>query len=309
MNTSGASPFSLLTLDHAAVGRPLTRCGVSLFPIYTHGPQLDIATGPGSGVVISEQQSAQVPTLLADNPTDRLALLVAGETVVGGKQNRVLNVSVLIVAKGQVLVPVSCVEQGRWQEGGDFRRGSSFATRRVRRAKVATVAESVRQHGNKFADQGEVWNVVGSELHRLNAYSNSSALSALDDHIESDNRVGTAIAELETFGPLPGQCGVVVAHGERVLSAEIFASPTMLASHWAALTRGMLLDAPTDAPSRRPSATQVLKFLRRIATSAPTITDGVGLGQEHHVRTNRLVAQALVVDQAIVHASAFALAA
>jgi len=309
MSTSPTSTIPFPTLEHAAIGRPITRCGVSLFPVYVHGPQLDIATGATSGVVISEQPSAEVPTLVADNPTDRLALLVAGETVVGGRQNRVLNVSVLIVAKGKVLVPVSCVEQGRWRESGDFQRGSSFATRRVRRAKTATVGDSVRHRGAKYADQGAVWDMVGSELNRLHAFSESSALSAADNHIESDGRLARAIDELDTFGPLPGQCGVVVAHGSRVVSAEVFATPTMLAAHWGALTRGMLLDAPGNEPTSRPSATQALRFLRRIATSTPTITDGVGLGREHHVRTSRLVAQTLVVDQTMVHATAFALAA
>jgi len=89
----------------------------------------------------------------------------------------------------------------------------------------------------------------------------------------------------------------------------VFATPSMLAAHWAALTRGMLLDAPNRALTSKPSATNALRFLRRIATSTPTITDGVGLGSEHHVRNSRLVAQALLVDQTIVHASAFALAA
>lgn len=296
-------------LDHAAVGRPITRCGVSLFPVYLHGPQPDIVTGPDSGVVISEQPSAEVPTLVADNPSDRPALLVAGETVLGGKQNRVLNVSVLIVAKGSVLVPVSCVEQGRWREAGEFHRGAAFATRRVRRAKTATVGDNVRQHGFKRADQGAVWNMVGSELHRLNAFSESAALAAVEGHLADDNRLAAAIAELDLLGPLPGQCGVVVAHGSRVVSAEVFAAPSMLAAHWNALTRGMLLDAPGRALASKPSATNALRFLRRIATSTPTITDGVGLGFEHHVRDSRLVAQALVVDNAIVHASAFALAA
>ena len=297
------------TLEHASIGRPITRCGVSLFPVYIRGAQPDIATGPRSGAVISEQTSAEVPTLVADNPTDRPVLLVAGETVVGGLQNRVLNVSVLIVAKGHVLVPVSCVEQGRWHEGGNFQRGTSFATRRVRRAKVATVGDNVRRRGSRQADQSAVWNMVGSELHRLDAHSSSAALSAAEHHLESNDRLAAAIDELERFGPLPGQCGVVVAHGSRVVSAELFATPAMLAEHWAALTRGIMLDAPDREMTSRPSATRALRFLHRLATSTPTVTDGVGLGREHHVSTSRLVAQALVLDETIVHATAFALAA
>lgn len=307
--TTPTSTLSFPTLEHAAIGRPITRCGVSLFPVYVHGPVLDIATGPSSGVVITEQPSAEVPTLVAENPTDRLVLLVAGETVVGGLQNRVLNVSVLVPARGRVLVPVTCVEQGRWHEGGAFRSGGSFATRRVRRAKVASVGDNVRAHGDRFADQGLVWGAVGAELHRLDAFSSSGALSAVEAHLDTDEQLAGATDELVRFGPLPGQCGVVVAHGSRIVSAEVFASPAMLAEHWGALVRGLLLDAPDGTVASRPSATQALRFLHRLATSTPTITAGVGLGSEHHVRTGRLVAQALVVDDTVVHATAFALAA
>lgn len=308
MTASAAASLPLARLDHAAVGRPITRCGVSLFPIYFHGSTLDIATGPASGVQITEQPSAEVPTLVADNPTDHLVLLVAGETVLGGRQNRVLNVSVLVPAKGHVLVPVSCVEQGRWNQGRNFQPGRSFAPRRVRRAKVATVGDSVRLRGMKHADQGLVWNVVASEIDRVHAFSESGALAAVDARLDGDRALADATAELEQFGPLPGQCGVIVAHGTRIVSLEIFATPAMLTEHWAALVRGILLDAP-DGEVGRPSATQALRFMHRLATSTPAVTDGVGLGREQHVRTNRLVAQALVIEDTIVHATAFALAA
>jgi hypothetical protein len=259
-------------------------------------------------VVITEQPQAEVPTLVADNRTGRLVLLVAGETVLGGLQNRVLNVSILLPANGRVLVPVSCVEQGRWNTGGAFSSGRSFAPRRVRRAKVSTVADSVRLHNAKFADQGLVWSTVGAELSRHDAFSPSLALAAADDRLDGDRGMADALAELEQFGPLPGQCGVVVAHGSRIVSAEVFATAALFAEHWAALVRGFLLDAPGGKVGA-PSATRALRFLHRLATSIPTVTDGVGLGREHHVRTARLVAQALVVDETIVHATAFALAA
>jgi hypothetical protein len=306
--SSIAPSFPFVSLDHIAIGRPITRCGVSLFPIYTHVVPRDYRTGPGSGVLISEQASAEVPTLVAHNPTNQPVLLVAGETVIGGRQNRVLNVSVVLPANSEVLVPVSCVEQGRWNEGSFFESGRSFAPRRVRRAKVATVGENVRVSGVKFADQGLVWDMVGSELNRVHAVSASGALNAVEAHLDGDRALAEALAELQQYWPLQGQCGVIVAHGSRIVSVELFAAPAMLRAHWGALIRGILADAPQGVVGR-PSASQALRFMHRLATSTPVVTDGVGLGQEHHVRTPRMVAQVLVVDEAIVHASAFALAA
>ena len=48
------------------------------------------------------------------NPLDEAVLLYDGEELVGAKQNRILNVSVLVGAGAKMPIPVSCVEQGRW---------------------------------------------------------------------------------------------------------------------------------------------------------------------------------------------------
>jgi hypothetical protein len=221
----------------------------------------------------------------------------------------VLNVSVLIAAHAKLDIPVSCVEQGRWHGGSEFRASSTFATRRVRRTKQVTVEENVREAGTRFTDQGAVWATVHHELNRLHAPSASGAFTAAQQRLDDDDRIASATDELRAIGPLPGQCGVIVAHGSRNVSAEVFATAEMLAAHWVALVGGIMLDAPDHTQRTRPSATSALRFLHRAATGTTTVNDGVGLGQELHIRTARTVAQALVLDGFVVHASAFALAA
>lgn len=309
----------LPTLADAAIGAPITRAGVSFFPVYFPGRQgggPQIATGPDAPVVIKERPAATVPTLVAENPTDALVLLVDGQTVVGGNQNRVLNVSVLVPRRGEIDVPVSCVEQGRWRASSAFRAGDTFATRRVRRAKSYSVGANVAAGRDKMSDQGLVWSTIAHELSRLDVRHESGAFNAAEARLSSagarhdvDRQVAEAAGELSARGPLAGQCGVVVSHGSRVVSLELFATPEMLAAHWPALVRSALLDAPERTPSTRPSATRALQFVRRAATHSATVSAGVGLGDEHHLRTSKVVGQALVLDGLVVHAAAFALAA
>ena len=92
------------------------------------------------------------------------------------------------------------------------------------------------------------------------------------------------------------------------MNAEIFASHEALLSNWEALVRGIMLDAPGNL-NVRPSATSVLKFLRRLAQAQIVSRPGVGLGTEEHVRSSRLVGHSLSFHGTLVHASAFALAA
>lgn len=104
-------------------------------------------------------------------------------------------------------------------------------------------------------------------------------------------------------GPLPGQCGVVVAHGRRVVAIEVFGDHDLLLPHWEGLIRSHLLERPTaNGP---PSATLALHRISRFAGAAGVANRGVGLGTELHVRDRRTVGQALIHKSAIVHASAF----
>ena len=59
-------------------------------------------------------EGGSVPTLKLSNKTGQRVFLMAGEQLIGSKQNRVLNTSLLVEADAEIPIPVSCVEQGRW---------------------------------------------------------------------------------------------------------------------------------------------------------------------------------------------------
>jgi hypothetical protein len=229
--------------------------------VYIHQQVPQITTGTSTDVVIEEKPEATVPTLQVRNVATTPLLLVEGETVDGGMQNRVLNVSVLIPAGTTIDIPVSCVEQGRWGGGGDFGRDRTFATRRVRREKTHSVAESVIDTGLKRSDQGSVWSAVHSELQRLDVTNSTGAIAEVQAVLSRDHRLADAAAELGAGGPLPGQCGVVVSHGTKIVAADIFAQADALACHWEAIVRSHLLDTP-KAIHGRPSVTRAIKFPR-----------------------------------------------
>jgi len=294
------------SLDHVAVGAPITRLGVSLFPLYLHQAAPDVAAG--EDVVVSELPEAEVPTLRFTNGADRTVLVPAGSVVTGGLQNRMVNVSVLLPAAGSLDVPVSCVQAGRWAGSAGFDRGRTYAPRRVRRTNDLTVDLNLRSGRGARADQGRVWATVDHELARMGLASETRDLTDLDRGVEADERRRRAVAELVARGPLPGQTGLAVAHGARVVAVDLFASPALLAAEWGALVRSHLAEPPSR-PVGHPSAGRVLRFLRRFARAEATVTPGAGLGRERHVATDRLAGQMLELDDVLVHASAFALAA
>lgn len=299
---------TITQLRHASIGVPIGRHGTWFFPIYVHQPTTSAATGVTTStddLVVTEVDGGVVPRLRVHNPGPVPVLVTEGETLVGGRQNRVLNVSILVPGGATLDVPVSCVEQGRWNTGNEFRRANWKATRRVRREMVEGLHASLRTSGRKQADQERVWSAVRSELDRFESHSDTVALNSI---LEQDYRpTYPATHELIQRGPLPGQCGVVIARGSRIVAAEIFATPELLAAAWASIVSSQMLEAD-DRPGA-PSTTRALQFLHRLAEARTRVEPGVGLGQEVHLTTRSSVGQALVWDDIIVHASAFALAA
>ena len=294
-------------LDRAAVGRPITRDGVSLFPIYIHQNYDGVTVADRNSLTVTELPNAQVPTLTVTNLTNFPVLLPAGWIVEGGRQNRVVNVPVLIPGRATLEIPVSCVEQGRWHGHGNFGVGRTVAPRRVRRTNLETVRRNIERGGYKNADQGMIWTEVQDHLDQFSVHDDAHNLLAAEEIFTRDNARRAAIEEIVNLGPLPGQSGIVVSHGSRVIAADVFANQTMLASAWESLVTSYYWE---QVPATgRPSATRALRFLHAFAGADALEVPGTGVGTELHVTHRKVSGQVLVDEGSLVYASCFALAA
>jgi len=242
------------------------------------------------------------------NPNAVPVLISEGETLNGGWQNRVVNVSVLVPADTTLEIPVSCVEAGRWGGEREFARRGPKAPRRVRRGATMSVNENLRHVQTRNSDQGEVWKAVDRELETIGIHAPTRAVEQLAERERRDHRLAAAIGELVARGPLPGQSGIVVAHGRRIVAAEIYGGNELLMAAWEMLVRGYLLEARGEARGI-PSATKALRFLKEVSQSMVAVNDAVGLGREHRIASGKIAGQALTLNDELVHASAFALAA
>src|ERR671930_1654670 len=112
------------------LGEPVEHRGVVIAPLFPRtdprAEYLTLEQAIALGFHVTEVDAAgSVPELLAKNPLDANVLLYDGEELLGAKQNRILNVTVLVPAHAETRIPVSCVEQGRWAA-----RSAGFASAR-----------------------------------------------------------------------------------------------------------------------------------------------------------------------------------
>ncbi len=79
-------------------------------------------------IEVAEQNPAQVPYLQVNNLSSLPVLLVEREMLIGVKQNRTMNITVMCPTRATTVVPVSCIEARRWSTGPD---GSIGAKKRA----------------------------------------------------------------------------------------------------------------------------------------------------------------------------------
>ncbi len=290
-----------------SIGRPLTKEGLSLFPVYSREPMASayvLFTGdPGGRLEVGEQAGgAVVDQLVAKNGGDVPALMIEGEMVLGDLQNRTLNVSVLCPALMDTVLPVSCVEQGRWQPSSGGRRSRHHAGPRLRRIKTAAVIKSARAgHGWK-SDQGAVWRDIAGEANRRHVASATGAIEDVYTAAQANFPHGLASTH-----PLDGQVGVVAGLGNRVAAVDLFDRPGTLGHYWQALLAGYALDLQeSDATGPTLSADTVLTFLKSVEGAKAKEVPASGLGRHFCLQSSALDGLALVWDHAIVHLAAFA---
>ena len=178
---SNENGFFSPNLETAAIGRPITRAGISFFPVYLTGNDVpEIATGPAAERVIDELNDASVPDLAVTNPGKTPLLLIEGEQFIGGKQNRTVNISVLVAAGATLTIPVSCLEAGRWGQQRDFRPAATNTPRRVRQTIHDAVAAQAGTASARRGAQGEVWGRIDESLREMRMSSPTAAIADAD---------------------------------------------------------------------------------------------------------------------------------
>ena len=226
-------------------------------------------------------------------------LLLEGETLVGAKQNRTLNVSVLC-PPGRTVVPVSCVEAGRWDVARPMSRSVRHVPPSLRRTKTASVAESVRAGEGRRSDQQEVWAAVGGYAKRFAAPVPTGVLEDVYRHV--DRELHALVADLR---PERGQHGVAVAVGSRVIGLDLFDTPDTLEAYWDGLLAGYALDA-IGQPAVKANGAAVREFVEATVRAEGRETEAVGLGRELHLAADGVTGFALRWEGAVVHLAAFA---
>jgi hypothetical protein len=244
-----------------------------------------------------------VPELRVENAADIPVLLVDGEELVGAKQNRVLNLTVLVAAKQMTVIPVSCVEAGRWSMANpDLRPANHFMYARARGDRLSQVTQSMRATSSRRSDQAAIWEEIAGKSARLGVASPTQSMS----HVF--NRHATALEEfLRRFAWLDGQRGAAFAIRGQFVGLDLFDHPETMRRFFGKLIRSYALDAldGTAVSAGLLPLESLPAFLDKIGDAAVYCEDAIGIGKDLRFNTPELCGAGLWAQEHYLHLCAF----
>ena len=246
-------------------------------------------------------ESGSVPNLAVKNKCKRPLLIPEGEILMGAKQNRVINVTVLVAAGVKFVLPVSCVEAGRWRYKSRHFESKFCAPPSLRNKKLRAVHRNRSEGGIAASDQGEVWDEVQACLAGVTAQSETASLTDAFDAAEE-----TLKEHCKRLVLPEGAAGVLVGRDDRIIGMDLFDSPTTLKTLWDRLSDAYFFDALRDPAAAKPTpADHAQRFIERLGSAAKPRIPALALGDELEITGEGLVGAALLYDGGVCHLAAF----
>jgi hypothetical protein len=298
-------------IGHIEIGEAVASGRLVMSPLIARQPAhgnyltLDEALASGAAEVGELNERGHVPELLFRNRGDSPVLLLDGEELVGAKQNRVLNLSILAPAGAETKIPVSCVEAGRW--GYRSRRfGSSDRAHhaRGRAAKLRQVSESMFASGSRRSDQHAVWDELANTSAQFSIRSETAAMADIFE--QRRDSIDDHVARLQ---PLQGQVGAIFSIDGGVVGMDLFEDAATCAKLLPKLVRSYALGAigdKSDEDGKEPALRDPAALLQALGRAEAERFPAVGLGEDWRTEGETIHAAALVHNGAAVHLCAFA---
>ena len=299
--TPGATPF--LTLDEGIKSGQVevTEAG---------RVQGLVRPRPGSDLVArSPIGGDQVNTLVLVNNSSRPLILLAGEIVTGGKQDRVIAKDRIVPAGSDPIdLSVFCIEPGRWTESS-----AQFGATGKSAAQSFMVQPAVRQQAMVAKDQQGVWNSVHGSIAQMEMaaptpglgragdvtggsrpLNTTSYAKAMQDSLVSakvDEAAAPVMSSREqVLGKLRQEqaVGVVVAVRGEIVWADLFADTELLSRYWTKLVRSYAAESLTEGETHAaPTVADAQQFLDAPNGGTETSEGEVGVYRFSELKAGR----------------------
>jgi len=275
----------------------------SEFPFKPGGPEMK-----QGGLVISEaNDSGIVNKLIALNTTEFFLLLTDADILVGAKQNRIINRSILLAPGTKTMLDVSCIERLRWQyTDKNFSSPPSSADHDLRKAKAASMSFRRKEAGEQVHDtQGTVWTHINRRLRDENIFEETESYHAM-----ANFHLSQKADEFPECEPERGCNGLAVVADGKVQCIDIFGSEEVYRYYFPLLRDSAFRMAKTakniKGPDIHEAYYRVLETLDGFEIAEHKLADGyTGAGLLSMSENDLLIGFDLMIDGQLIHKTVF----
>ena len=229
----------------------------------TVGKYMSLKEALAKGKVIITEQigGAQVNTLTIENISSDTVMVMSGEVITGGKQNRIIGKDLILLPhSGKIDLSVYCVEAGRWETvssgGGNFN------------AYYSVGSLSLRKTVDKSQNQSAVWSNVDAINAANSTSSSTKTYTAISKSIDFNNKLKTYTDFFkEKFSAEKDVIGVVVVSGNKVLGCDMFATPDLFKKNFENLLASYATEAIVNGSAVTASSETVKTYMDKLLKS------------------------------------------
>ena len=297
-------------LEQIQIGQKQSYKNLAVYPLLTDYMvaldylTLDEAMSQDAIDVVEIDKGGSVPKLKVINKSGRMILILDGEELVGAKQNRIVNTTILIAANATTVIPVSCVEQGRWAyTSNKFISEQRQMAPEIRAALAADVSFSLKRDRGYRSDQRALWDRISAKADRLDVMSDSMEMAAIY------RKETPAIREyVEKFELVDHQIGAVFLINGKVVGMDCFGKAETFSNTYKKLTESYALDAIDMSEKEKKYKVHkqdAEKLLKTAADGRVESHASVGLGTDCRLESKSVTGFALTHKKQILHMSLF----
>lgn len=250
-------------------------------------------------------EAGSVNNLIVFNNSEYFIFFSDGDILSGAKQNRVLNTSVFLAPNSKTIIPVSCVEQGRWRHLSPKFKGNDYlAPSILRTKKTEQVKENLKVDKGFFCNQAAIWDDI-KDYHTL--YELDCPTDNLSDLYE--NRRQDMDKFIADFKFDSNANGMAVFINNNMLSVDAFNRTNIFQEYFYKILRGVSSEAiylkkEKSVISEAEIKYKTLDFFDRLEKTKYNKYPGVGVGDENRFDSEKIAGFNLIYSDQFVHLTA-----
>lgn len=259
---------------------------------------LTSALGTGKFLVQEVSYHGEVSTLKVINNLEEKVFILDGEELKGGKQNRVINASILVGENSILNIPVSCTERGRWSYISSYHSEPEVVIPSLMRSKKNVfVYEHLKNMGKYVSDQNLIWEEVERYSQKYRIKSRTYALRDIYENLKE-----TLYKNMAKFPLLDKQKGLIAFINGEIKGLDLISLSSVYKDLHEKLIKSYIIDSIIEKESfNKNHQENIEKFFDEIKSCEILKFKSIGLGWDYRLKGKNIMGSVLIYEDAPIH--------